>query len=143
MKNISLLKALTFLTMVTYPSFSTSQQSIKENKNLTFIIRKRGASSAASGISLKDILVGQPALSADPTTSDIENQKITGATEEAVPIEVKKLVSSIQEAKDVLCKAVGKNGEISFWLKASAELHVIGIGGSSESGIEVRMHCEN
>ena len=61
--------------------------------------------------------------------------------EQAVDVDIDKILATIREIKQNLCLAVGK-GEVKFWVKSDFEGKILGIGGSAESGIEVMVQCE-
>lgn len=101
-----------------------------KNKEIVFLVKKKkiiGPANVESRLPGKD-----PVLM---TGLSVEEEEVP------VPVSIEKIISTINETKRAICSAVGKSGVVKFWLKAGTEAKIFGIGGSSESGIEVSVQC--
>lgn len=65
----------------------------------------------------------------------------TKTTTEQVPVEAQKITDLVTSIRNSICQGIRK-GSIRVWLKFDANAKVLGIGSSSEGGIEVNISCE-
>lgn len=62
-------------------------------------------------------------------------------SDKSVEVPASEIGQIIKDVKVEVCKTI-ENGEFKVWLKGEASGKVLGIGASSESGIEVTVKCE-
>ena len=74
---------------------------------------------------------------------DLKTMKLVTVTQsdKAVEVPASEISRVIKEVKSEICNTI-KTGEFKIWLKGEASGKLLGIGASSESGIEVSVKCE-
>ncbi len=62
-------------------------------------------------------------------------------SDKAVEVPAGEISKIVKDVKNEICNTI-ENGEFKLWLKGEASGKILGIGASSESGIEVTVKCE-
>jgi hypothetical protein len=66
--------------------------------------------------------------------------RVVNKTTEVAPVEVSKIAELVTSVRKSICTGV-KKGSFKVWLKFDANAKILGIGTSSEGGIEVNVTC--
>lgn len=76
------------------------------------------------------ILMGQP---------DGKTKAVKRSTKHS-DVEASKVADLVRDVKESVCEAI-KKGSFKVWLKFDTDAKILGIGASSEGGVEVTVNC--
>lgn len=113
------MKISIFLLLFSLPAFANKE-------TIPFIVKEQVVVPASTGT--------RTTQTADsPPYWIVSKEKVS----EVKSAEIGKIIKSV---KDEICKTITE-GEFKVWIKGEASGKIIGIGASSESGIEVTVKC--
>lgn len=79
--------------------------------------------------------------SASQASQAMQAYRVTRTTEKIVNVDPSEISKILKSVRDEICNTI-KDGEFKVWLKGEASGKILGVGASSESGIEVTVKCK-